>query len=382
MFVYPVVSRAVESFNQGKSVPNFCSFMIFESSQTELVGRMCKEAEWDVRFIPDPSTRFQFYPEGGVCELSNTNFVAKYGGLRDGAAYGQLLVIQAGEADATNIVNLIQASSDVQEGFPDATVHSSVLEIPDDPSEQVSLFENVFKKPGFFERFSFKAERPIAVAMATRAWADRRTSYAIHKLSRSYQTEAVTPWSLHPRRGQIFDKHSNLLSDHVTSSIAINLAYSAIEELDLGIKSSVKKPRWIDNASHTWNPDVLQDIESRLEQVGITPDRGLEWIIRGEPTEVVMEPVRPQLRCQTADEIVRDVRYTFPDAIHACSFLRNFKTAHAFSRDTPRIGPYEVYNVQQVARSLILSKCGLWGVSAANLREQLNRIIMGVGENP
>ncbi len=59
---------------------------------------------------------------------------------------------------------------------------------------------------------------------------------------------------------------------------------------------------------------------------------------------------------------VRDVTVSLPDAIHACSYLRNFMTAHAFSSNTPRLGPYEVFNVQSVARRLILSNCKLWNV--------------------
>lgn len=72
-----------------------------------------------------------------------------------------------------------------------------------------------------------------------------------------------------------------------------------------------------------------------------------------------MQPIREELRSAAFGGLVRDVEYTFPDAIHACSWLRNSKTAHAFATETSLIGPYEVYNVQQVVRSLILHKCKL-----------------------
>ena len=69
---------------------------------------------------------------------------------------------------------------------------------------------------------------------------------------------------------------------------------------------------------------------------------------------------------------VRDRKVSLPDAINFCEFLRNTMTAHAFSSKTQRLGPYEVYNVQQVARFLILSKCNLWNTWTEELRKRYN----------
>lgn len=349
-------------------MPNFCSFQIFEPRQTELVASLCKRVGWKVSFISDPSKRFTF-SKYGYSELSHPSALATFDALREGENYGQLLVVEGKVAEANNIIQLIRAADLVLEGFPDQKYRTpSGFEIPKDALEQERIFKNVFRTTGFFELFSFMTERPVSVAMAANAWSDKGTVYAIHKLAKSYEIEAVTPWSTHPRYAQIFEKHSEEFSDHVRSSIAINLAFSAIEELSLQIKSSSTKPRWLDK-EFTWNPAVLADITSRLEEAAIDPNRTINWIVRGDKTELSMQPVRQRFAAYGDGQVVRDIELSVPDAIHACSYLRNCMTAHAFSDKTKLIGPYQVFNVQQVARFLILSKCRLFNVWTNDLLE-------------
>ncbi len=358
-------------------MPSFCSFLVFEPTQTELVESLCRRAGWKVSFIPDPSKRFKFY-NNGHSEVSQPGALAEFGSLGEGENHGQLLMMEAERTEANNIIQLIRAADVIVEGFPDQKYgNPSGFEIPDDASEQTSIFENLFRTTGFFELFSFKMERPVGVAVAANAWLDRRTVYAIHKLAKSYEIEAITPWSAHPRYGQIFEKHSGEFSDHVRSSIAINLAFSAIEELNLQINSSREKPRWLDK-EFTWNPPVLMDITSRLEKAGINLDRTVDWIARGDETELAIQPARARFSAYGDGQIVRDIELSLPDAIHACSYLRNFITAHAFGKETPRLGPYEVYNVQQVARFLVLSKCGLFNVWADDLSEWMASQILPI----
>jgi hypothetical protein len=281
-------------------------------------------------------------------------------------------MVEAERTEANNIIQLIRAAELIVEGFPDQKyANPSGFEIPDDSAVRASIFADLFRTTGFFELFSFNMERPVGFAVAANAWSDRHTVYAIHKLAKSYETEAITPWSAHPRYGQIFEKHSGEFSDHVRSSIAINLAFSAIEELDLQINSSREKPRWLDK-DYTWNPRVLKDITSRLEKMGIDLNRTIDWIARGDETELAIQPARDQFSAYADGQVVRDIELSIPDAIHACSYLRNFVTAHAFGKETPRLGPYEVYNVQQVARFLVLSKCGLFNVWTHDLSEWMD----------
>lgn len=347
-------------------MPSFCSFLVFSPNQTDLVQALCLKSGWTVRFIPDPSKRYKFY-EGGYSEVAQPGALADYGSLRDDEVYGQLLVVDAEEAEANNIIQLIRASNVVVDGFPDRKYGSPPgFEIPDDTCGQISIFNNVFQTTGFFERFSFNEERPVAVAAAVSAWSHRRMVYAIHKLSQSYETEAVTPWSAHPRYGQVFEKHSGEFSDHVRTSIAINLAFSAIEEMNLQVISSREQPRWLDK-EFTWNPPVLEDIKSRLEMAGINPGRTVNWVVRGDETEPTIQPARNRFSSYSDGKTIRDIELSLPDAIHACSYLRNYMTAHAFGGETPLLGPYEVYNVQQVARLLTLTKCGVWNARTVDL---------------
>lgn len=351
-------------------MPSFCSFLVFEPSQAELVLSLCRRTGWNVRFIPDPSKRYKFR-KSGHSELMHPEALSDFGSPGVGETHGQLLVVEAEGTEANNIIQLIRAANVVVEGFPDHK-HGNPLgfEISNDASEQASIFKNIFQTGGFFEFFSFKLERPVAVAMAVNAWSDRRIVYAIHKLSMSYETEAITPWSAHPRYGQIFEKHSGEFSDHVRSSIAINLAFSAIEEMRLQVNSSREKPRWLDK-EYTWNPQVLKDITYRLEKAGIDPDRIIDWVVRGDETELAIQPARDRFSAHSDGQVVRDIELSLPDAIHACSYLRNFVTAHAFGKATPLLGPYEVYNVQQVARFLVLSICGLFNVRTDDLLEAM-----------
>lgn len=349
----------------------FCSFLVFTPNQAALVKFLCSQAGWRVSFITDPSKRFRFSERGGWAELSQPSSIEVFGALRDGQKYGELLIIEAEQTEANNIVQLILAANIVLEGFPeDRNRNIQCFELPDDASEQIRLFEDVFQTTGFFEQFSFHDERPVAVAMAAKAWKDLKVVYAIHKLAWSYQTESVTPWSTHPRNGQIFEKHSGEYADHVGTSIAINLAFSAIEELGLKIKSREGKPRWLDK-EYTWNPDVLTDINKRLEEAGIGAKRTIDWVVRGNKTELEIEPIRPSSSQMSDLQEIRDMEFSIPDAISACGYLRDKKTAHAFGSETHLLGPYEVYNVQQVVRLLILSKCNLWNTWTRDLRERL-----------
>jgi len=120
------------------------------------------------------------------------------------------------------------------------------------------------------------------------------------------------------------------------------------------------------------------DITSRLEKAGINLDRTVDWIARGDETELAIQPARARFSAYGDGQIVRDIELSLPDAIHACSYLRNFITAHAFGKETPRLGPYEVYNVQQVARFLVLSKCGLFNVWADDLSEWMASQILPI----
>ena len=134
-------------------MPSFCSFLVFEPTQTELVESLCRRAGWKVSFIPDPSKRFKFY-NNGHSEVSQPGALAEFGSLGEGENHGQLLMMEAERTEANNIIQLIRAADVIVEGFPDQKYgNPSGFEIPDDASEQTSIFENLFRTTGFFELF-------------------------------------------------------------------------------------------------------------------------------------------------------------------------------------------------------------------------------------
>jgi|GEM_PF-6309417 len=349
-------------------MPDYCSFMVFRRREIDLVQSICTTAGWSTRSIHDPSEKFRF-TESGIAEICQPDYLDELGPLRAVEEHGRLLVLNENQGDAANIIQLICAANIILEGTaPQYRYPQQGFEIPCVPAERDEIFERVFRTEAFYGVFLHRETLPVAVAIAAAAWSNSSIIYAIHKLAQSYMTESVTPHSMHPRHGQTFAKHTSDFASHVGTSVAINLAYSAIQELGLDVRSSSRNPRWLDKREFIWNPSVLADLEDRLEESGIERDRTIDWMIRGEKSEVEVHPLRPTLAEYSDGETIRDRELSLPDAINSCEYLRNFMTAHAFSSSTPRLGPYEVYNTQQVARFLILSKCGLWNVWTEELR--------------
>jgi hypothetical protein len=97
------------------------------------------------------------------------------------------------------------------------------------------------------------------------------------------------------------------------------------------------------------------------------------WVVRGDISAAEAAITKPTLGAlgspapYTDDQVVRDVALPLPEAIHVCSYLRNFMTAHRFTEALESVGPYEVFNVQSVARRILLSKCGIWDVCTDDL---------------
>ncbi len=357
-------------------MPSYCSFLVFRPDEIDLVESLCAEAGWSTRHICDPSLRFKF-TERGVQKKTQADDYGEYDVLRSGEEYGRLLVLEADQCEANNIIELVGAAFVILKGFQESSDYlfpNHGIEIPNDPIEREKIFRCRFRTPAYFQRFFYWEELPVAIAVAARAWRDKKLVYAIHKLAISYRTEHVTPNSMHPREGQIFEKHTTRFASHVGSSVAINLAYSAIQELDLDVKASSQKPRWLDKDAFVWNPQLLENIEERLEKSGISRDRTIDWIVRGDPTEVEVHPMRDTPARLSNGEMIRDREISLPDAINSCEYLRNFMTAHAFSKSTPLLGPYEVFNTQNVARLLLLSKCGLFNVWTGDLKTGFSKL--------
>lgn len=259
----------------------FCSFLVFRPDEIDLIHSNSAAANWSTRDIPDPSMRYAFF-ERGMSELSQASALTDIGIFRKGQQQGRLLLLETEQADANNVVQLVCAANLILEGFPFIKNQPTAgFELSDGDADRKITFENLFRRDGFFQWFTYRQTLPVAVAIAAAAWRDKKLVYAIHKLAHSYETESVTPSSMHPRFRQVFQKHSVDFSSHVGTSVAINLAYSAIEELGLGVKASTEKPRSIGQGTFVWNPEVLDPFKERLRRAGIDPERTINWVTRG-----------------------------------------------------------------------------------------------------
>jgi len=355
-------------------MPEFCTFLVFRPSEIDLIHSICADANWATHDISDPSSRY-FFTENSIFVFAQASALKDCSLPCNGQQHGRLLILEAEQAETDNIVQLICAANIILEGFPDKnsptySPPTHGFPLPNVDAERERIFENVFRTDVYFQQFTYRETLPVSVAVAARAWKDKKIVYAIHKLAHSYQTESVTPWSMHPRHGQVFEKHTDDFASHVGTSVAINLAYSAIEELGLAVGASRDKPRSIEKHTFAWNPEVLKPLENRLKRAGIDPTRTVDWVTRGEKTEVEIYEMLNSLADHSDGLEIRDRQVPLPDAINFCEYLRSRMTAHAFSYDTPRLGPYEVYNTQQVARFLILSKCNLWNTWTEDLRKR------------
>src|SRR4051812_47352037 len=108
---------------------SYCTFLVFNPTHVEAVDSLCSASGWTTRFIPDPSERFWFH-KGGVTEISHPAAVTT---PPEGSIAGQLMVIEADETTANNIIGLVFAASDIIEGNPKqyATLRRA-FELPED----------------------------------------------------------------------------------------------------------------------------------------------------------------------------------------------------------------------------------------------------------
>ncbi len=348
-------------------MPLYCSFLVFRPDEIDRVLSMCSGKGLNVSAITDPSTRYRF-SGSGMCELSRASALE----LKLTGELGRLLVLEEDESTANNFIQLVCASNVVLEGFPDrGTPATSGIQLDDDLDERETLFENVFRSDGFFQRFIWRESLSSAVALAAHAWGEKRLIYAIHKLAQSYETESVTPHSMHPRKGQAFEKHSDEFSSHVGSSVSINLAYSAIEELGLTVQASSEKPRFLRGTKNDWNPEVLEPFLERLSKSNVEQDATIDWVTRGAATELQTFVGIGEVSEFSDGGRTRDRKVSLPYAIQFCEYLRNQLTAHSFNERTERLGPYEVYNCQNVARFLLLKRCEMFNEWTKDLKSRV-----------
>jgi hypothetical protein len=199
---------------------------------------------------------------------------------------------------------------------------------------------------------------PLACAVAAKASRKKDFTYALSKYNFSInlfksEHDDIDPF-LSLRQLSISQFHY----DHIIFAHCIISAYSVLEELELEIRASEQKPSTKDGK---WNPQVKNDLEERLEKKGVNLSERMVWILRGSPRKIeVKRPPRLKSKMRWSAGNVRDAEIEVIDAILYASWLRSKVSSHKINELTISLTPYDVENVQHLARRLLLESLGYW----------------------
>ncbi|NOW94760.1 hypothetical protein [Mucilaginibacter sp. SG564] len=268
----------------------------------------------------------------------------------------EVLILAESEAMAENVFSLMYSSSLL--AYPDKYKIKSTSGL-----REVRNSETIdFIGSSFGDYFIRNEYLYIGVLILLKSWGSPSNLYSIEKYEVTLGLDSFTPHSANPIYGQVFDNFNPSYHYHVIASYAIICAFSIIEEIGLEIRSSATKQRFIkEGASSVWNPVIYNETDDRLKEVGLSASYNFPWVERGAETEV-QKDIKPKFGAPAypGHPEIRDVNMELIEAIHRCSYIRNFIAAHKFKMLTQFISPYDVYNVQCVSRLLLVHKLGLW----------------------
>jgi hypothetical protein len=151
---------------------------------------------------------------------------------------------------------------------------------------------------------------------------------------------------------------SSFPDDHVMFSHAIISAYSVLEDLGLELRASPTRPSRLNG---NWNPVVRQDLDQRLARAGVDLGEKLLWTVRGPKRRIERRRPMPEAtKASWSGWFVRDSEFAIADAIANADWLRDRVASHAAKELTRALSPYDVVNVQHLARRLLLESLGFW----------------------
>ncbi len=212
---------------------------------------------------------------------------------------------------------------------------------------------------------------PEACIIASKASFDRRYAYALIKYQVSCELSSTPIMELDPSHSRN-KPLTRLYNSHVRRAIAIIVAYSVIEELDLQIKSNRERPSKLESGE--WNPEVKCDLEERLTKARVGLDETFLWTVRG-PTRTIdaARSPRSHSKASWARGMVKDCYYPLVDAIAEASWLRSKVASHGLSKRAKSLSVHDVANVQHLARRLILESMGHWRSQERVVKRRMKR---------
>ena len=289
----------------------------------------------------------------------------------------ELLLVCEDSEFADNFLSLIHAG--ILLGYP---INLNFTPISS-TSEANSIDSSLLRHKPMHKCFTYHENVGYGCLIARRAWMKTDVRYAIHKWHLSIDLDSFTPHSANPRHKQVFPTKYPDDTYHVKAAYAVNAAFSVIEELGLEVRSSQQKPRFTGDGKDTWNPKVFDNLKKRLSTIGIDPNEDFDWVVRGteRAIEKVLKPTLGKASPWANGDDIRDRTLSIADAIHYASLVRNFISAHKFHSLIGELGPYDVFNIQSIARRLILSSLGVWKKDFQEIAEENRNAEQGGGGN-
>jgi hypothetical protein len=334
---------------------NFRTHLIINLKDSKLVDTLdFSETNFTLEYRPEPTNCYWEVEKGEIYYTGGKDLLEDFS---DRVEYPQNeLIINAENEDiAENALSLLKGGILLAYPNPSTTLLKLfVSEFKETDSEYYKKGTNYFQK---IENIGFGCQ------ILEKIINNKECCYALEKYKVSLELYSFSPHSADPMYGQVFDHYNYKKQTHTRSAFAIISAFSVIEELGLEIRSSAKNPRFLNPEKGEWNPKVLENIQRRLNSIGIENTWDFDWIFRGEQTKVEKD-FKPYFGYDSEwtkyGDKVRDKTLTFPEAIHNASYLRNFIASHKFKELTEFISPYDVFNLQCLARKLILENLGFW----------------------
>lgn len=266
---------------------------------------------------------------------------------------GQEVVLYASSwVSAQRALDLIHGCHQLIRGDPDVF---SIHLIANNAQEPDWMHEDERKE--LITKTYATSDFPLACAVAAKASRRRRWVYAVFKYKFSLSLYSVHHVDLEPWKSRHLGV-SSFLGDHVMFSHAIISAYSVLEDLGLNVAASSKNPSRVKGR---WNPIVKQKLEGRLVKSGVDLGETILWTARGSKRRIeTRRPLPSGTKPPWSAWIVRDTEIEVVDAIAYAEWLRSCVASHAVKDLTRVLSPYNVINVQHLARRLLLECLGFW----------------------
>ncbi len=261
------------------------------------------------------------------------------------------VVINAPSLDrAQFVVELLCASRCVQDGF--------LIISPCDLKPKLHLIDASNISQEKIKAGAVFPDFPLTCLIAAKASFRKEYQYALIKNMTSHEFISMEPMDLDPKEWLPSKFVSFSVEYQVRCAYAIVLAYSVIEELSFEVRANNQNNSFIKGK---WNPVVKSELESRLKKNRINLKEDFLWVLRDTPTRIEHErQLIIQSKANWAFGKIRDVNIEVIDALARASWLRSKVSAHKLKELAGALNVYEVYNVQNLARRLLLEKMGFW----------------------